>query len=406
MIIGIDASRSFVKDPAGPEYYSQNLLQNIAKIDKKNHYILYLRPEQKPTFKLPHNFEARNIKMRYLWTQVGLAKETILRPPDVLFIPAHTLPLLTRVICPNLPVVVTVHGLEGKFLPQSSSFLAHIYRNWSIGWAVRFADKLIAVSNDTKEDIEKSYQNTSKKIKIVHEGVDFRRFSKGFSLKREILAKKYGIDGKYVLFVGTIQPRKNLIRLMESFALLIHKSVLPAPKSKISATTANHFSSQNGNTGSNKGFSNLNLKLVIAGKPGWLYEDILATPRRLGIEDRVIFVGRINDKDLPHFYKGAELFVLPSVTEGFGLPILEAQASGIPVVCSSTGALPEVAGEGAVLVNPLSIDSIKEGMEKVLLDKQLRTNLTRKGKENSKGLSWENTAYNTVKVLTEVARQK
>lgn len=356
MLIGIDASRAFVEDPAGPEYYSLNLIKNIAKIDRNNQYILYLRPGQKPNFKLPQNFKVKTIGLRYLWTQVGLAIETILRPPDVLFIPAHTLPLVTRIFCPRLPIVVTIHGLEGKFLPQSSNFFAHIYRNWSIGWAVRFSTKLIAVSKNTKADIIKTYKTQSKRIQIIHEGIDTKRF------KEYQKVSKYR---NYILFVGTVQPRKNLIHLIEAFSKIKSKKY----------------------------------RLIIAGKLGWLYEEILAAPKRFKVEDRVHFIGRVRDKNLPGLYKGAKLFVMPSITEGFGLPILEAQAAGVPILSSGKGALPEVAGKGAFFVNPFSVNDIKEGMEKILADKNLREDLVRKGLENVSKFSWKITSHNTVELL-------
>lgn len=367
MVIGIDASRAFVKDPAGPEYYSLNLIKNIAKIDKENQYILYLRSGQKVNFGLPQNFKAKVINMRYLWTQVGLAIETIFYPPDALFIPAHTVPLLTCIFRPRLPIVVAIHGLEGKFLPQSGNFLAHIYRNWSISWAVRFATKLIAVSEDTKKDIIKTYKTQSKNIQVVHEGIDIKRF-KGCQK-----VSKYRKYGNYILFVGTVQPRKNLIRLIKAFSRIKNKKY----------------------------------RLIIAGKLGWLYKEILAAPKKFKVEDRVHFIGRVKDENLPGLYKGARLFVMPSITEGFGLPILEAQAAGVPILSSGKGALPEVAGKGAFFVNPLLVNDIKEGMEKILADKNLREGLVREGLANVSKFSWERTACNTVNLLTKmVARNK
>lgn len=367
-LIGIDASRAFVPDPAGPEYYSLNLIKNIAKISPPVggvRYILYLRPEQKINFQLPQNFEIKVINMRYLWTQLGLALETIFSPPDVLFIPAHTLPLLTRVFRPRLPIVVTIHGLEGKFLPQSGNSLAHIYRNWSISWAVRFAVKLIAVSEDTKRDVIKTYRKSSKDIQIIHEGIDIKRFKSSQKIS------KYSKYGNYILFVGTIQPRKNLVRLINAFSQIEDKKI----------------------------------KIIVAGKLGWRYEDVLKAPKRFKVENRVVFLGRVEDRDLPGLYKGAELFVLPSLTEGFGLPILEAQAAGVPVVASRAGALPEVAGKGALFINPLSVDNIKEGIEKVLGKKGVAAGLVREGKINAVKFSWRITAHNTIKLLGDVYRR-
>lgn len=378
LTIGIDASRAFVNEPAGPEYYSLNLIKNIAKIDNFNNYKLYVRDRQRPTFELPRNFELVQIRLPRLWTQLGLAYETIVRPPDVLFVPAHTLPLLTKVLLPHVPILVTIHGLEGKFLPQSGNPLAHFYRNWSIEWAIRFSDRLIAVSDDTKQDVVSTYKTNPNKIQVIHEGVDLTHFdtfshSNTKSRTRSVLTK-YGIDKDYILFVGTVQPRKNLVRLIES------------------------FSSVNGRF--------QNILLVIAGKLGWMYKDILASPGQYGVEKRVKFIGRVEDSDLPVLYREAKLFVLPSLTEGFGLPILEAQASSVPVLASWTGAIPEIAGKGAFYVNPLSIEEISQGIKKILGSSMLRQELVRKGLENGAMYSWERTADSTMKMLIDMAGGK
>lgn len=373
--IGIDASRAFVKDPAGPEYYSWHLIRSLAQVDRENEYVLYLRPGQSVDYRLPKNFKTEVIPLKYLWTQLGLSAYTLLRSIDILFVPAHTLPLLTRILRPRLPIVVTIHGLEGKFLPQSGNPLAHFYRNWSITWAVRFATGLIAVSNDTKNDIIKTYKKHTKNIKVIHEGVDFERFSKKVSKSEKLsVLKKYGISGEFILFVGTVQPRKNLVRLIRSFSLI-----------------TDHYP---------------RLTLVIAGKLGWLYEDILAAPARFGVQKSVDFIGRVADEDLPALYQNARVFVLPSLTEGFGLPVLEAQAAGVPVVAAKKGAIPEVAGEGALLVNPRDEKDIAAGIRKVLEDCSLARDLVRKGRRNAHKFSWRNTASSTLDFLLKNAQIK
>ncbi len=418
--IGIDASRAFVEDPAGPEYYSLNIIKSLAKIDKLNSYILYLRPGQSPNFKLPENFTAKQLRWPRLWTQIGLAAEIFRHKPDVLFIPAHTLPLLTHFILPQLPIVVTVHGLEGKFLPQSGNKLSHFYRNWSIGWAVRFATGLIAVSDNTRTDVIQTYHISPDKIKTVHEGVDISRFApilnfkfsaKGLSTSGgKILNSRPKVDSyktrnnsfnmladgetyrvhaekvltqiinkdivDYLLFVGTVQPRKNLIRLLKAYAKILseHKNV--------------------------SGFRIP--KLIIVGKLGWTYKTILSTYKRYNLQEHCTFLGRVDDETLVELYKGAKIFILPSITEGFGLPVLEAQATGVPVVVSRAGALPEVAGNGAIYINPLSVDDIKNKIYKVLKDEKLRHNLIRKGYDNVNRFTWDNTAYNTLRILEEI----
>lgn len=377
MRIGIDASRGFVENKGGPEYYTYHLIKNISKIDKKNQYILYLYKNQSKLidFYLPPNFSVKEINLPYLWTQVGLAQKAICGNLDLLFVPAHTLPVILRLLKPNLPIVVTIHGLEGRFLPHSGKKYAHIYRNWSITWAIKLATHLICVSNYTKTDILKHYKIKEKKLTVIYEGVDrifFKRQSKSKILQ---ILSKYGIKKPYILFVGTVQPRKNLIRLIKAYAML----------------TDTKYS---------------NIDLIIAGKLGWLYQNILKAPKRYQVEDRVKFIGRVQDADLPALYTGAELFVLPSITEGFGLPVLEAQASGCPVVTTAVGAPKEIGGEAVVAVNPFSALSIKEGIVKVLQNPRLRQNLIKKGLKNAQKMTWRATAYNTIKLFSKILKNQ
>lgn len=387
--IGIDASRAFVSDPAGPEYYSWHTIKNLAKIDRKNSYVLYLRSKQSPDFVLPKNFVTKTLRPNRLWTQAGLALETILHPPDVLFIPAHTLPLITRMIygigntlklLPQMRILVTIHGLEGKFLPQSGHLLSHIYRNWSITWSVRLAHYLIAVSNDTLKDVLNTYKIHHSTIVVIQEGVDFEKYNRT-KVDWKRLVDKYHVTKNYILFVGTLQPRKNLVRLVKAFSRVVGNSDY--------------------NTDNNK---NLDLKLVIAGKPGWLYDEILLAPKRFKVDSRVVFTGRIDNQDLPGLYRGARAFVLPSLTEGYGLPVLEAQASGTPVVCSDRGALKETAGNAAIFIDPTKTQEITRAINTILQDKVLRAELIKKGIKNARHKSWERASYSMLKLFQEIAK--
>ena len=388
LTIGVDASRAFVKDPAGPEYYSWHLIKNLAEIDHKNRYVLYLRPKQRPNFSLPQNFKTKIIYPTRFWTQLGLAWETLIDPPDILFIPAHTLPLITRAIfgigakvklLPQMPVLVTIHGLEGKYLPQTGNILSHIHRNWSISWSVRFANHLIAVSNDTLKEVLNTYNIHRNSIEVVHEGVEFEKYHNA-PLNRKRLNNKYHIGENYILFVGTLQPRKNLIRLIKAFAVYLNES------------RATYDSKNN----------RMKLKLVIAGKRGWLYDEILKAPNKFNIVNSVIFTGRIDESDLPGLYKGAQAFILPSLTEGFGLPVLEAQAAGVPVVCSDKGALREVADNAAIFINPLKTSEITRAIKRVLEDRTLVSTLVEKGLKNAKAKSWIRTAHNTLNLIERI----
>ena len=177
----------------------------------------------------------------------------------------------------------------------------------------------------------------------------------------------------YLLYVGTLQPRKNLVRAIEAFGLLKRDSTL---------------------------------KFVIAGKKGWLYDEIFEKVKELNLENEVIFTGYVPDEDLPELYKNAKAFIFVSLYEGFGLPVLEAMSYGIPVLTSNTSSLPEVAGDAALLVDPENTEEIAKGMERLLTDEKLRQQLISKGKEQIKKFSWEKAAKETLQVLEEVAGLK
>ena len=189
----------------------------------------------------------------------------------------------------------------------------------------------------------------------------------------EDLKKKYGIKGEYILFVGTLQPRKNIVRLIEAFSRVSRSSLIP-------------------NT----------LSLIIVGKKGWLYEEILEAPKKFDVQGKVKFLDFVPDEDLPAFYKHAVCFVLPSLYEGFGLPILEAMKYGCPVITSNISSLPEAGGDAALYVDPLDVNDITKNLELIIKDSELRKKLIEKGYEQVKKFSWEKTAKETLKVLESI----
>ena len=206
-------------------------------------------------------------------------------------------------------------------------------------------------------------------------GYDQKRFKPQPKPKIEAIKTKYKIKSDYIIFVGTLQPRKNLERLLEAFELITRDQ---RPETS-------------------------NLKLVIIGRKGWLYEPIYQKVKDLGVQSKVVFTDYVPDSDLPPLISGAKAYVLPSLWEGFGIPVIEAQACGVPVVVSSTSSLPEVVGDSGVLIDPNSADSIAKGIEKVISDDKLAHTLIQKGFQNVKRFSWQKCASNTLKVLDELA---
>ena len=369
MLIGVDASRALSEESTGTEYYNLKLLESLGKIDKKNHYVIYLN-------KLPKNlpfsfrsFSTRVLRLPRLWTQVGLAYETLINPPDILFIPAHTIPVVRN---PKIKTIVTIHDLGSNYLAAYHQFPHKIYLNWSTLISVKFATHLIAVSQSTKKDIINQFGAKQDKISVIYEGVDLSRFKpENSKLKITRVLKKYKIQNPYILFVGTIQPRKNLVRLIQAFSQLIEIYKEP-------------------------------INLVIAGKPGWLYEEIYRVAKEPQVANKVKFLNYISEEDLPPLYSGASLFAFPSLYEGFGLPVLEAMACGTAVLTSKVSSLPEVGGKAAFFVDPYNLDEIKKGMYQIITDNNLRKTLISKGVEQVRKFSWEKAAKETLKVFEKV----
>lgn len=362
MVIGFDGSRAFNRQKTGTENYSYQLLLALSKIDTKNNYIVYLRSDNinrvtivEQLIHFPGNFEFVRINWPRLWTQGGLAVQTFKDILDVLFIPAHTSPLIHK---PGLKTVVTVHDLGAEYLPKMHQLRQQLYLKWITRYQLKSASKLIAVSHSTKNDLIKRVGIEGQKIKVVYEGFNQDLFQARSD------TKSYSLKG-YWLFVGTIQPRKNLERIIKAFKLV------------------------------GKG------NLVIAGSKGWQTDKIYKLPKKLGIAERVKFLGYVSDKEMVKLYKGAIALIFPSLFEGFGLPILEAQASGCPVLTSTTSSMPEVAGKGALLVDPYNVEEIANGMMKIM-DKEIGARLVELGYNNIKRFSWEKAAKQTLKILESV----
>lgn len=401
MIIGFDGSRAFSKERTGTENYSYQLLLHLAKIDRENTYIVYLRPGVIPkgapgsvsrstpsaVSGWPSNFSFKVIDYPRLWTQLGLALQTFRDPLDVLFVPSHTLPLIRR---PGLKTVMTVHDLGAEYLPKMHQLKQRLYLGFITKVQLKGATKLIAVSKATKEDLIKKVGVDSKRVEVVYEAVNTEIFKPVNSVTLRNVLRKFDIEKEnYFLFVGTIQPRKNLERLIRAF-----QSVILRTKSEESLTNVRN------NRDDRRGVQNDDLKLILAGGKGWLSEQIFELPKKLGIEDKVKFLGRVSDEELSALLTGARALVFPSLFEGFGLPILESFACNCPVLTSKLSSMPEVGGEAAVYVDPYQVESINEGMKKIK-NKELRIKLIKKGKEQLKKFSWEKAARETLRVLEE-----
>ncbi len=416
MIIGFDASRAFLNKKTGTENYSFQILSHLAKIDRKNAYYVYLRPgvqniriseNQKieedsgfPVFRFsdfPNNFHFITIPYPRLWTQAGLALQTFKDSLDVLFVPAHTLPLVRK---PGLKTIITVHDLGAEYLPQAHQLKQRLYLKFMTDYQLKSASKIIAVSDATKQDLIKKVGISEKNIKVVYEGINPLLSGSINQTYLDNTLTKFDLKNQnYFLFVGSIQPRKNLERLITSYFLFLKSIASSDNRVKGLVARSQHLGLKE------KLKEPLILAtdplplLVLAGGKGWLSEEIYELPEKLGIKEYVKFLGYVPDSDLPALYKGSLGFLFPSLFEGFGLPVLEAMACNCPVLTSNISSLPEVAGKAALLVDPYDEKEIAQNILRLYQDKKLRSELIKKGITQIKKFSWEKAAKETLEVL-------
>lgn len=376
MLIGIDASRATVAHRTGTEMYSLHLLRTLLHLDCGHIYRLYTQTPPPagllwPGAAPPEKVEVRTIPWRRLWTHLRLSAEVFTRPPDVLFVPAHVLPLYH-----GPRTVVTLHDLGYLHYPAAHRPADRRYLHASTRWSAHQATAVIADSCATRDDLVAAYGVPRDRIHVIYLGRDEALTPVADAGELARVRAAYGLGERYLLYVGTLQPRKNLARVIAAFARVCDRVELGG------------------------------VQLVLAGKKGWLYDDLFAAVERLGLRGRVAFPGYIPDADLPALLSGGTAFVFPSLYEGFGIPVLEAGGCGVPVITSNTSSLPEVAGDAALLVDPHDVEAIAEAMYRLVTDEALRAELTRRGLENVKRFSWEKCARETLAVLEAVARKR
>lgn len=384
MKIGIDGNEANVKNKVGSGQYALELLKQFAK-NKNHNFTVYLK--DKPLSDLPEetaNFKYKIFGPKKFWTQFALPiKLTFGDKPDVFFSTAHYGPRFSKV-----PYVVTIHDLSYLHFPDlfKKDDLIQL-TNWS-KYSIVNSAHIIAPSKVTKEDIVKNYNVPASKITVTHEGYDQNRFKPQPKSIIDNVKKKYKIAGDYIIFVGTIQPRKNIERLLQAFSQILHQTT-PGVGSDSPGVKKNLA----------------NIQLVICGKKGWMYYSIFDKVKQLNLEDKVIFTDFVPDEDLPLLISGAKLYVNPSLWEGFGIPVIEAQACGVPVAVSNTSSLPEIVEKSGLTFDPLDVEQMLSSMLVLLTDDKLHEVFIKKGFENIKRFSWQKCAEETLKVLEQNVAQ-
>ncbi|MFV9503747.1 MAG: glycosyltransferase family 4 protein [Oscillochloridaceae bacterium umkhey_bin13] len=366
-MIAIDASRLAVRERTGTERYSYELIAALARLDQWQAYTLYSngRPTALPP--LGPNFRLRSIPLRRLWTHGRLGPTLLRDRPDLLFVPSHVIPLT------HPPSVVTLHDLGYLAFPEAHTARRRLELDLTTRWSLRAARCVIAISQATKNDLVRHYGANPERIRVVHHGL-----ARDFQPSREpsqlaAVQARYDLNQPYFLYVGTLQPRKNLVRLIEAYAM-----ALPILKATAKPPL-----------------------LGLAGRKGWLSEPIERRIAELGLGNYVRLLGYVPDADLVSLLSGALAFVFPSLYEGFGMPVLEAMACGTPVLTSNTTALPEVAGDAALLVDPHTTKAIAAGLLRLAHQPQLRAELRERGLAQAARFTWERCAEATRAVWDE-----
>jgi glycosyltransferase involved in cell wall biosynthesis len=380
MRIGIDAQTILnpeMGDAAGIGHYTYQLIRHLLEIDQKNEYFIYFnyraRAKDLKKFKkqnviirrFPFSQYKKFLPMAYSET---LATIYFLRDKlDILFVPGGRAPVGYK-----KKLIVTAQNLGIKKFPDLFSQKDRLKFKIKPPAFLR-ANVVIASSMAMKNDLVSDFKVNAEKIKVIYNAFDEKFFADASASEIQRTKDKYKINGEYVLFMNTIKPINNLTRLIEAFSKL--RLILKGKK------------------------PNSNYKLVLAGKSGWLANEIHQIAKDFGLKNEIIFPGYIEPENLNALFAGADVFVSVPVYEDFGATTLEAMACGVPVVCSNVSSLSEITGGAAIMVNPYDIEGIKRVILKVLDDNGLRDSLKKKGLEQAKKFHWKKTAEETLEVL-------
>jgi glycosyltransferase involved in cell wall biosynthesis len=355
----------------GTRVYLLELLKRFGKLDTNDEFLLYHRGQFNPALTPPSfpHYTVQSLPFPKAWMQTRFVWEMFQHTPDKLFLPIQAAPVfLPR----SVEVIATIHDLAWKRYPHTFPSRDRWKLDFMLETVLRQADKLIAVSASTKRDLLEFFPHVSEsKIRVIHHGFDRDFF--GNKLSEAELSeglRNFQLTAKnYFLYVGALQPRKNLTRLIQAFEIMKRK----CPESK----------------------------LVLAGEAAWLASDILAARERSKYHDDIILTGRVSFRDLRTLYQGARAFLFPSLYEGFGIPLLEAFASGTPVLTADNSSLREVAGGGALYVDAVNVDDIAEKMCLLWQDRVLQQGLVQAGQGQLEQFSWDKCAEETLKYIQE-----
>jgi glycosyltransferase involved in cell wall biosynthesis len=355
----------------GTRVYLRALLAQFGRLAPEHMFRVYHRSRFNQELAPPAfpSYEERVLPPSWAWMQTRFAAEMFRHRPDRLFLPIQAAPVFLPA---GLEVIATIHDLAFRRFPETFP-RQHLWKlNFMLGTVVRQATRLIAVSESTRRDLLDAYPWLDPaRVRVIHHGFDASFF--GQRLETNEVASVLGPHGLsvggYVLYVGALQPRKNLIRLIQAFEEAKHKCQ--------------------------------DMKLVLVGEPAWLSEPILDRCRQSSVSADIVLAGRRSFSQVRAFYQGARCFAFPSIYEGFGLPVLEAFASGTPVIAARNSSLPEIAGDAALYCDAHDTSDIARQLRLLWEDVSLAEALSMKGRKRLEHFSWERCARETLDVILD-----
>jgi glycosyltransferase involved in cell wall biosynthesis len=372
--IAIDA-HSVGTQLGGNESYATNLIEALAEIDQTNFYTLYVtKPVALERFnnRWP-NFQVKQTLPHSPLVRIPLTLSRELRrhPVDLLHV-QYTAPPFAP-----CPVVTTIHDLAFEHLPETFNRRSWMQLRFTVRRTARRAAHIITVSEYSRGDISRTYGIAPEQITVTPEAAPahFAPVTSETELRR--IRESYGIQENYILSLGSIQPRKNLVRLIEAYSCL--RAV--RPKGKLP-------------------------QLVLAGKRGWLDDETFRAAERHALGRDILFTGYVPEQDLVGLYSGATCFVYPSYFEGFGLPVLEAMQCGVPVIAGNRTSLPEVVADAGLLFDPYDTQALVSALTQVIDDSGCRAILRAKGLKQARKFNWKATAQLTLNVYRTAAKRK
>ncbi|MFC1612506.1 glycosyltransferase family 4 protein [Patescibacteria group bacterium] len=358
MMLGIDASRANKKKRTGVEWYSYFLIQKFKKLIPQDVDVILYSPSplKKDLLPLPPNWKVKilNWPLGRFWTLLRFSWEMLQNKPDRLFVPSHIIPFFAP-----KKTFTTIHDIGFKRFPESYSWLQRLLQNFGTKRALSRAQTIFVPSEFTKKELKEVYGAPSEKITTTHLGSEAEPDTAVSSL----IIEKYKIKKPYLFYVGRLEKKKNIENIIRAFEI---------------------FSAQNPN-----------YSLVLAGSPGYGFNNVKCQM------SNVKCLNWIPTEDLPALMAEADIFLYPSLYEGFGIPILEAFSCGTPVITSNRASMPEVAGGAANLVNPESPEEIASAIQQILNNIELKQNLINKGLKRSQAFSWYKCALETLEIILQ-----